>query len=160
MGRKPLSVEQHKANGSYQKNPQRENKSAPTALYGTPDMPDTVRLDPVACEKWEHLTGMLSQMNVLALTDHDLLARYCLAWSQFLQVHRELQVTGHVVTTDKGSLIRSPASTAFCAVNDSLHKMSSELGLSPSSRGKLHANPEASDNDPFAQWLQKRGGLN
>jgi P27 family predicted phage terminase small subunit len=65
-------------------------------------------------------------------------------------------VFGHVIYGEKGQS-RSPQSTSFVALNGELHRMSSELGLSPSSRGKLIANPDVKENDPFAEWLKKRG---
>ena len=157
MPKRPNPPEVNKANGTYKKNPQRENKSAPKALYGRPEKPLDVMQCEVASAKWEHITDMLSRMNVLAETDHDLLARYCLTWAQYLEVHARLRVVGHVKETEKGSQ-RSPESSSFIALNDALHKMTAELGLSPSSRGKLHANPDASDSDPFAEWLRKRTG--
>lgn len=155
-GRKPLPVEVHKANGTYKKDPQRENKQAPVALYGRPVMPEHVEVDPAAAAKWNHIVGMLDEMNVLSKTDHDLLARYCLTWSEFMRVATELRTVGHVIHSEKGSK-RSPESSAFVSLNNELGKMGAELGLSPSSRGKLIANPEAKDNDPFAEWLKKRG---
>jgi hypothetical protein len=39
-GRKPIAAEIKRATGAYNKNPQRENKSAPTADGNDPDMPD------------------------------------------------------------------------------------------------------------------------
>ena len=156
MGRKPLPNEVKQQLGTFKKNPKRENKQAPSALYGAPQKPDPVVMDEVASDKWDHLVGMLDEMNVLTLTDHDLLARYCLTWSQYMEVHTRLRVVGHVQITEKGSS-RSPESQAFIQLNDNLHRMMVELGLYPSSRGKLIANPEAKDNDPFAEWLKKRG---
>jgi P27 family predicted phage terminase small subunit len=157
MGRKPLTQEEKRANGAYKKDPQRENKAAPKALYGRPEKPLDVMSCEVASAKWDHIVDMLSRMNVMAETDHDLMARYCLTWAQYLEVHSRLKIVGHVKETEKGSQ-RSPESTSWLALNDALHKMTAELGLSPSSRGKLHANPEAGDNDPFAEWLKKRTG--
>jgi len=156
-GRKPIASEIHRMNGTYKVNPERENKQEPQPKYGRPHPSDKVTGDKVAMEKWEHCCDLLEEMGLLTTSDHDLLEQYCITYSLFSSTLAKVRTTGVVLVRTKGevSITRNPFTTELQKFMDRMTKLMAELGLTPSSRARLRANPEALVDDAFSAWLDR-----
>lgn len=158
MGRKPLSSATHKKNGSYVKNPQRENKSEPIPVAGTPKMPDTVAADPVAANKWKVVCKMLDDMDVLSTAEGDLLELFCINYSHYVHLLEQVNKTGFAQYVPEG-LKRNPLAGELAKVTDRHAKLLSEMGLTPSSRTKIGRVEKQDKKSDFEKWTS-RGSLN
>jgi P27 family predicted phage terminase small subunit len=123
---------------------------APPAVEGRPRMPD--HLDQVAAEKWDEVVGALEQLGTLSRTDGDAIALYCSVFSRWIQAKEECK-TGLVVHTDLGGVKQNPAVTIAAAAERQLQTLQSELGLSPSSRGRLKLGQGEAPKDDLADFL-------
>ena len=146
-GRKPLSAQAHE----------------PQPVEGMPDMPE--HLTGVAAEKWRHLAELLTDMNVITTADKDMMELYCVTYAAYREALANVAKTGQVLVTreDHGKQVevkRNPFSTEFHRYADRMAKLLVEMGLTPSSRTRVTANPKA-DEDPFTEWLKiNRESLN
>jgi P27 family predicted phage terminase small subunit len=153
-GRKRLSSAVHEQSGAYAKNPQRKNHNEPKPPPGWPDMPDIVRADQKAAECWFRICKTLDDMRVLTKAEQDLIACYCLDYSQFCWLWEQCK-EGNVATVDgNGKSMVTPASSQIHKYADRLLKRQAELGLTPSSRTRLHA-PKQDEQDEFQAWMQR-----
>ena len=162
MGRKPLAAEVHIRNGSYAKNPKRQNKQAPKVNHALPLMPEMFETLEHATAKWNQLTEQLSTLGVLAETDGDLLEQYCVSYQLFRDAFVKVQETGLALdeSTQHGTTTkRNPYCGELHKHMDRLSKLMAEMGLTPSSRTKLIATPPGEEDDGLLNLL-KRGGLN
>ena len=158
-GRKPLPPEVHIANGSYDKNPQRQNHDAPKPLIGAPVKP--TYLDEVASAKWEEVVGLLDELGVLSRSDGNLIEAYCVTYSGYRAALAQVARIGQVIVerTDSGvEAKRSPWSAELHKYMDRMTKLLAELGLTPSARGRLKAVPQDDELDPIAAVLKLSAG--
>jgi P27 family predicted phage terminase small subunit len=152
-GRKPLATTIKESSGALKKNPQRRNKSEPKAKPGHPEMPAIVAEDKEASECWREVCDTLSEMGVLTTADKALMIAYCLDYSQF--VHLWHVVKGGNVTqmNQKTGVSLSPEAGQIHKYADRILKRQAELGLTPSSRSRLHVAKQEEEN-PFQEWLR------
>jgi len=155
-GRKPLASAIKEQSGAFAKDPQRRNKSEPQAKRGRPAMPELVYADETAADKWRHTCDVLDEMGVLTTADMDLLAAYCLDYSMFCKLWEHVKGGQVSSMDDKGRLSVTPEANQFHKYADRLLKRQAELGLTPSSRSRLHVSGDTKQDDPFAMWLQSR----
>jgi P27 family predicted phage terminase small subunit len=154
-GRKPIATAIKEASGAFAKDPQRRNKSEPEAKRGWPNAPDHVKSDAVAFECWMNVCTTLDELAILTTADQCLMALYCSTYSQWLWLAetvkdgncRDINVQGNATTTPEAQQVHKYA--------DRLLKMMSELGLTPSSRSRLHVKKDE-ETDPFQDWLNDR----
>jgi len=158
-GRKPLASAIHKKNGSYQKNPQRENKNEPKPPSGAPKMPLTVAGDPAAKRKWAEVIKVLGEMEILSRADKDLLEIFCLNYSHYCALLKAVRDSGFAQQDASGFFKRNPLAGELAKVTDRQARLLGEMGLTPSSRtrvGKIDKNDEPTS---FDRWISN-GGLN
>lgn len=121
---------------------------ASTRLAGDPPKPATIGDDPVASAEWDRVASMLVDRRVLSPADMAVLACYCSAWSTVDRCRRILQPKFDPETSDlladpficdtaAGGIKIHPAVNALSAAERSLVTFASELGLSPSARGRV-----------------------
>ena len=154
-GRKPLSTLEKRARGTFVTNPNRENKNEPQPVAGEPEMPELVAADPVAKAKWADLCKWLGQMKLLATSDGDLMASYCLTWSRFVSLTKAVNREGIVV-----GLRVNPKQKEANLMADRLYRLTSEFGLSPSSRSRLKVIPGKKDEDVVGDFFKDLGAKN
>ena len=162
-----MAAEIHERNGSFDKNPNRRNAAAPKMNYGIPKMPTVLRGMKFGVEKWKHLTKELSAIGVLAMTDLDLLEQYCVTYQIFrdaLAVVRGVGPHGGItieeLSANGATIKRSPYCVELHKTLDRLGKLMVEMGLTPSSRGKLVGSPGNDSDNELMDLLNRRGGLN
>lgn len=156
-GRKPLASAVHEQSGAYAKNPQRRNKNEPKPPIGWPDMPDIVKADQKAAECWNRICRSLDEMRILTKAEQDLIACYCLDYSQFCWLWEQVKEGNVGDFDDKGRAAVSPAASQIHKYADRLLKRQAELGLTPSARSRLHA-PKKEEEDEFQQWMKRAMG--
>jgi len=86
-----------------------------------------------AKDKWHELVSLLSPMGLATRADSDLIQLYCNTWA--LHVECESQVRQQGVVLEDGR--RSPWMHEWHRTAEFLRKLSSELGLSATSRAKI-----------------------
>jgi P27 family predicted phage terminase small subunit len=144
-------------NGSAQKNPQRVNKSEPKATRGYPPSPMEVKKNPVAENCWNTMCQQLDEMGLLVTSDLYVLQVAVMSYAKMIEIDKEL---GGKVTMEnsKGELVSHPAAMHYHRFQTMFVRCLGELGLTPSSRLRLHAPDPDKDADDFQKWLQSTGG--
>ena len=159
-GRKPLAAEIKKATGAYAKNPQRENKSAPTADGEPPVMPRW--FGALEKSKWSELVKDLSKNGVISTDTREILIAYCTAYAHWIEAREKVKETGLAIEgIDKGGnvqITRNTYVTEMSKFRDQMNRLLPELGLTPASRQKLTSlKVEDDKDDPFASIMERMG---
>lgn len=156
-GRRPIAPEVHKANGTYVKHPERENKQAPVADGNAPEMPNYFNEDEAS--KWAELVTDLRTECVLSSTSRELMIAYCTAFGGWIAARRKVQELGQCLGEgDKAK--RNPHSVELHKYRDQMNRLLPEFGLTPSSRGKLVSMNVDGKDSPFHELLDRMGSLN
>jgi len=163
MPRKPLATAIKKQKGSFINQPGRENKNEPVPPKGWPAKTDVVLSDPLASSKWDEICQLLDDMDVLTKADRDLLEVFCINWSQYIALLKQVQKTGMIIssTNNRGetTLRRSPYQAELGKIVDRQAKLLTEFGLTPSSRTRIVTVRDTKPESSFDKWIE-RGGLN
>ena len=100
-----------------------------------------------AQREWRRVVPDLDRMGLLAHVDRGLLADYCVCWARLVECERLISETGLVTATtvvvrangeEVVQLGRNPLSVTAKEYRSQLKHYCSELGLGPSSRGRLN----------------------
>jgi P27 family predicted phage terminase small subunit len=159
-GRKPIAAEIKRATGAYSKNPQRENKSAPTADGKDPDMPDW--FEGLEREKWAELVSDLRRNGVISSDTREILIAYCTAYRYWREARIKVATTGLAIEGfDKQGnvqITRNTYVTEMSKFRDQMNRLLPELGLTPASRQKLTAiTVDDEKENPFASIMARMG---
>jgi P27 family predicted phage terminase small subunit len=159
-GRKPIAAEIKRATGAYSKNPQRENKSAPTADGNDPDMPDW--FEGLEREKWSELVSDLRRNGVISSDTREILIAYCTAYRYWREARIKVATTGLAIEGfDKQGnvqITRNTYVTEMSKFRDQMNRLLPELGLTPASRQKLTAiTADDEKENPFASIMARMG---
>jgi P27 family predicted phage terminase small subunit len=159
-GRKPIAAEIKQATGAYNKNPQRENKSAPTADGCEPETPDY--FGELETQKWNELVGDLQRNGVLSSDTREILIAYCTAYAHWREARAKVVTTGLALEGfDKSGnvqITRNTYVTEMSKFRDQMNRLLPELGLTPASRQKLTSLKVDDDkDDPFASIMERMG---
>lgn len=104
--------------------------------------------------EWQRVVPELDRMGLLAHVDRALLVDYCVCWASLLECVRRVSKEGQVVlmTGSQGQQILKPNPHATLAhqYRQSLKNYCAELGLGPSSRGRLNV-PGTDEQDDAEQ---------
>ena len=161
-GRRPLSPEVKKRNGTYAKDPKRENKSAPKADGLTPEPPEDFNED--EHRKWKELVTDLNNMGVMSSETREMLIAYCTAYGGWMEARRKVRQTGIMLVTKdengKAVVKRNPFSAELHKYRDEMNRLLPEFGLTPASRGRLVSINEHNQDNPFAGILERMSGNN
>lgn len=157
-GRKPTSKAVKMINGSAEKNPHRVNHNEPKAKRGFPLAPEVVNSDPVALQCWNTMCSQLDEMDLLVTSDLYVLQVAAMSYSQMIALNKELSGGRVTMENAKGEIVAHPAAMHFHRFQSSFVRCLAELGLTPSSRLRLHAPDPEADADEFQQWLSAAGG--
>ena len=151
MGRKRKSSAVAERDGSYNINPQRRNLSEPKPNRGFPEMPLTVSSCEVASRQWEWVCGQLDAMGILTVADLVLVELFCVTYSDFYLSWQRVRTEGTTVEGQRGP-VRNPVMLDYHKYKELLARLLAEMGLTPSSRTRLHANKD-DEKDPFIEYL-------
>jgi len=157
-GRKPTAKAVKELNGSAEKNPHRVNWNEPKGVRGFPLAPDLVANDPVAFQCWNTMCHQLDEMDLLVTSDLYVLQVAATSYSQMTHLNKALSGGRVTIENSKGDLVGHPAAMHFHRFQATFVKCLAELGLTPSSRLRLHAPDPEQGADEFAQWLNNAAG--
>lgn len=142
-GRKP---QPSKLNG-LRGNPGKRRVKADGLIYETaiPDPPEY--LDGLALIEWNTITQILAANNVISTADRAILAAFCSTFAQLSVEEEALKKEPSILKTDKGYEYLNPRIGLVNTLRDKLAKYAAELGMTPSSRSRIHptASPPAKD---------------
>lgn len=154
-GRKPIPTALKIANGNPGKRPL--NMNEPTPDPAIPMCPS--HLDDLAREEWDRVSYELYEIGILSNIDRAVLANYCIAWSRSIQAELKLQDGNLVLTGKDGGVYQSPWLAVANKAHEQTVKYASELGMTPSSRTRLNANPSESKNaSGLMDFVSKKHG--
>ncbi len=154
-GRKPLPTHLKIISGTAKK--ARLNAHEPRPMIARPAPPPELSDD--AKVEWERVVAELFQLGIVTQLDRGILGAYCQAHGRWQQAERTLakmarmdDSTGALlIKTQGGNTIQNPiVGIANKAMGDMV-KYAVELGLTPSARGRVHANPR-DDDDPAGKY--------
>ena len=142
-GRRPKPTALRILEGTAKSKPKRE----PSAPVGVPPMPERLKVDAVALEKWNELASILSRMGVLTTGDGEALATLCEVHSAEQSCLMQLRAGGAVMHTDLGGVKPNPAGPMYRSLVAMKASLLSEFGLTPSSRTKLATQVEVKKDE-------------
>ncbi len=156
-GPAPTPTEQLKTRGSWRAKA-RETAGEPQLPAKAPGCPSWLPREAKA--EWRRQVKQLLAMRVLSEADRAALACYCEAWSEFVEVCRE--VKGY---TSPGGLGYAAAIAAGLvnAKNSAVKRLlalAAQFGFTPSARARLVAAPPQETADPFEALLNGAGTQN
>jgi P27 family predicted phage terminase small subunit len=154
-GRKPLPTAVKEASGAFEKDPNRRNLDEPQAKKGIPPIPESIVEDDVASKCWESVCGTLNDMGILTVADASVMELYCVTYSQWRCLSNVVKNGNCSTVDDKGRVSTSPEANQVHKYSATLLRLMAELGLTPSSRSRIHAEPRVED-DPFTDFLKRR----
>jgi P27 family predicted phage terminase small subunit len=147
MGRPPTPTSLKILSGNPGKRPL--NKDEPQLKLARPRCPE--HLDEVAQHEWKRVVRILMRMRVLTEADQVMLGIWCQTYSTMVEAQDQLKQVGTLYKTKGGFVQVSPL---FGIVNKCVHilgKISSEFGLTPSARVRLHSMPEPKSANKWSE---------
>jgi P27 family predicted phage terminase small subunit len=99
-----------------------------------------------AAAEWKRVVPVLDNLGLLSAVDASLLTDYCICWARLLECERGLSQQGLTRDSERG-VIKNPLTTIATGYRAALKTYVGELGLGPSSRGRLVVPGTASDAD-------------
>jgi P27 family predicted phage terminase small subunit len=125
------------------------NTKEPQPMAAMPPCP--AFLSPAAKAEWDFITAELAPLGVLARLDKSVLAGYCSEYAAWAECEAFIQENGPVMTlrTDKGEIRwvqEAPQARLALKHLEKVRQFGAELGLSPSSRTRIHARPAEKQN--------------
>lgn len=142
-GRRPKPRALHILEGT-QRGPVKREPSMPA---GVPPMPERLKVDAIAVEKWAELSGILTRMGVLTTGDGEALATLCEVHSAEQACLLQLRASGAVSNTAAGGMKPNPAGPMYRSLVAMKASLLSEFGLTPSSRTKLATQVEVKKDE-------------
>jgi P27 family predicted phage terminase small subunit len=138
-GPKPKPTALHIFNGNPSKRPLNDLEPKPEA--GAPECPENVAKNDIAKAYWEWLIAQLSTMGIATKADQTVLEMICLEYALKLEAEGHIARDGMTTTDDKGVVRKSPYVTIAAEAKRQLHRLLTEVGLTPSSRSRLKVEP-------------------
>lgn len=133
------------------------NGNEPTPRREMPEPP--AHLSPAARAEWDRLAPQLFEMGTLTQVDRAVFALYCSAWGDEVEARTLENQSGQVNGFTIGKVVKgenglglSPTSNLSSMAFKRLKAVIPELGLSPSSRSRLHV-PPAAPTDDYEKFL-------
>ena len=119
-----------------------------------PDAPCSLDAPPLlegaAEAKWNELAPMLSRNGLLTECDLDTLTLYCQTWARYVEAETKLETEGATTVAKSGYEQVSPWVTIAKNARADLLKLGDRLGLNPSARSRIHANPAEETDELLA----------
>lgn len=132
------------------------SKTEPEPKLGIPTRPGHLTRE--ARAEWGRVAKELSRMGVLAKIDRAVLAAYCQAWANYVEVFEEVETEGRTFTMETtGYVAKNPKVTILNEERLAMLRLAQELGLTPASRSRLVGDkPEGQDE--LAAFVERRSG--
>jgi P27 family predicted phage terminase small subunit len=152
-GRRPKSTTEKRLHGNPGRRPLPKNELEPER--GIPEPPEW--LSDVALEHWRTLAPELDAAGVLTVADGHALAMLCEAHAEWRSASEAIEQKGEVYTKVTAAGKSTPVARPEVAMrSDAWSRMKSmlaEFGLTPSSRSRVSATPQA-PSGKLARFLE------
>jgi P27 family predicted phage terminase small subunit len=124
-------------------NPGRRPLNAAEPKHPTIDavVPDVIAGDAVAAAEWQRVIAQLQTTGHVTTMDRAMLIAYCECWSSYARLVQQSRGEPLVKATASGYPIPNPTIGMVNKACALLVKLASELGITPSSRSRIVANP-------------------
>ncbi|HEY0009885.1 MAG TPA: phage terminase small subunit P27 family [Tepidisphaeraceae bacterium] len=136
-GRKPIPTAIKELNGNPGKRALNHNEPKPDAVI--PPCPKHLSLE--AKKEWRRITKELHTLGIISKLDRAALAAYAQAWGRWCEAEEQLRNHGPIVRSPSGFPIQNPYLAVANKAMEQIMKISSEFGLTPSSRSRIDAKP-------------------
>ena len=146
-GRLKKTTAVHELNG----NPghREHNSSEPRPKISAPKCPR--HITGAARAEWNRICKHLKKLGIITLLDRVAIAGYSTAWGHFIEAERMIAEKGHLVKDAKGNAVPNPYMKIWEKSAVLMLRFGAELGLTPSSRTRIHARPEGDAIEPTAE---------
>jgi P27 family predicted phage terminase small subunit len=134
----------------------RRQTSGKSVIVGRPPMPRN--LPPEAKAEWRRIVGELEAAGLLATIDRAVLVRYCIAWSDWVELQRLLEHSGKLLKGARGNLVRNPLWFMKQDAEQTLAELGRQLCLSPMARlraGIKHEPPKEEGENPTVVAIEE-----
>lgn len=158
-GRTPLPANVHVLRGNPSKKSAALLHAGLSVPVEVPDIPSHLSKD--ARQEWKRITTELVKLGLVAKIDRAALAVYCQAFGRWVTAERRLKTLG-----DEGLIDTTPSGYKQMGVwlqisnraVDQMEKFLQHFGMSPSSRTRVHPNPQqglfdGEHSDPAEQYF-------
>jgi len=95
-------------------------------------------------------------MGILAKVDMTLIAAYCEAWAEFVELTGKIAKEGHTTHTPNGCVIQHPLVGAKNKASERLLKISKQFGISPLARSRIETQSNKK-SDPLDDFISNAG---
>lgn len=102
-------------------------------------------VDLEARRMWDELYPKLKQMQILSITDKNILLAYCQTWALWKQSALTIQQQGYKYSCQNGTIRPRPEVKIMKESLDQILRMGAKLGLSPSDRANVQIITEEED---------------
>jgi P27 family predicted phage terminase small subunit len=121
-----------------------------------PAYPPELEGDPLARAEWHRITPALILVGQVTATDRAVLVAYCRAWSTWRMLDAQAAAAPILDRRANGSSMANPTLVLAQQASALLLRHAEALGLTPSSRSRVHATPAPKAAPaPVGKW----GGL-
>ena len=110
----------------------------------------------MASRCWDRICEYMDGMKILTTVDSEILELYCRAYGKWREAEEKIRKAGLVIETATTTRV-NPYVTVSNALVKQMTSLLSEIGLTPSSRSRLHATPQDS-SEPVAKLMKRRAG--
>ena len=145
--RKPTHVKV--LEGNFRKH--RANPEEPKPRVGTPQCP--AFLGEVAKAEWRRIIPEMRAMGTLNTADRAEMAKYCQAWSRWIECERVIDEQGMTFQTDKGYVVPRPEVNNSLKYMKAMSESASKLGLNPQARSTVKVPDKPAPKDNTADFL-------
>lgn len=143
-GRKPLPTAVKELNGNPGRRPLNDSEPIPTGALLEPPEP----LNERQLRIWRNVLAMAPK-GVLRDLDGRLLVRYCRTYDLWIQATDEVERSGFTAEGARGPSV-APALNVMQKLESALVRQEAELGFTPASRSRLHAEEPQDPRNEFA----------
>lgn len=151
-GRKPTPTALRLIQGNPGRRPLPSGEPRPKAKV--PSRPKW--LEPEARREWTRVCRELAALGILSILDRAMLALYCVAWGDYVELVALIKKEGWTVGTGEGGVKRHPAASSLREAHDRVRSAASELGLTPAARVRLAYPKDHGFRDPLEDLERRR----
>ena len=130
------------------------NKREPKPKAAIPNPPAKMKGE--ALQEWKRVTVEMEAVGMLTHLDRAVLTAYCEAWALWLEAMQDVRARGVEVQGSRKSRIKNPNLVIASDWLKHLHRLATELGLSPASRTRVQVDPKAPAADDLGAFARKR----
>jgi P27 family predicted phage terminase small subunit len=135
-----------------------DDGAEPQPLAGTPKPPRD--LSKARKKLWKEVVRVLAPAGILTMADATIMLRFVVAWDTYLRADAAVLKSGEVLQGANKGFYQNPFLAVRNRAGEDMGKLSTLLGLDPSSRSRLRINvgPKAADPENKARFFKAREG--